>query len=83
MYERHREQPQHPAADRIERGLLDADVDTTTARRLTVLGQPIEACGQAPVRLDDFTFRPQALLIVLWARWATAGTRSGQGRHRT
>ncbi|MFF8696777.1 MobF family relaxase [Streptomyces sp. NPDC015144] len=60
----------HPDADRIERGLLDGGVDTATARRLTVLGQPleeIEARKQTPVLGMDFTFRPQASLVVLWA----------------
>jgi conjugative relaxase-like TrwC/TraI family protein len=60
----------HPDADRIERGLLDDGVDAATARRLTVLGQPIEeieARKQTPLLGMDFTFRPQASLIVLWA----------------
>jgi conjugative relaxase-like TrwC/TraI family protein len=63
-------QGQHPDADRIERGLLDNGVDAVTARRLTVLGQPIEeieARNQTPVLGVDFTFRPQASLVVLWA----------------
>ncbi|MBQ0867360.1 MobF family relaxase [Streptomyces sp. RK75] len=60
----------HPDADRIERSLLDDGTDAATARRLTVLGQPIEeieARGQTPVLGMDFTFRPQASLVVLWA----------------
>ncbi|TXR94523.1 hypothetical protein EAO73_35135 [Streptomyces sp. col6] len=60
----------HPDADRIERGLLDDGVDAATARRLTVLGQPIEeteARKQTPLLGVDFTFRPQASLVVLWA----------------
>jgi conjugative relaxase-like TrwC/TraI family protein len=60
----------HPDADRIERGLLDDGVDAATARRLTVLGQPIEeieARRQTPLLGMDFTFRPQASLVVLWA----------------
>lgn len=60
----------HPDADRIERGLLDDSVDAATARRLTVLGQPIEgieARKQTPLLGLDFTFRPQASLVVLWA----------------
>ncbi|MFE9382845.1 MobF family relaxase [Streptomyces sp. NPDC007025] len=60
----------HPDADRIERTLLEDGADAVTARRLTVLGQPveeIEARGQAPVLGMDFTFRPQASLVVLWA----------------
>ncbi|MEV8297841.1 MobF family relaxase [Streptomyces rochei] len=60
----------HPDADRIERGLLDDGVDAATARRLTVLGQPIEeieARKQTPLLGMDFTFRPQASLVVLWA----------------
>ncbi|MEU7088110.1 MobF family relaxase [Streptomyces achromogenes] len=60
----------HPDADRIERGLLNDGVDAATARRRTVLGQPIEeieARKQTPLLALDFTFRPQASLIVLWA----------------
>ncbi|MFB8406106.1 MobF family relaxase [Streptomyces sp. NPDC055912] len=60
----------HPDADRIERGLLDNGADAATARRATVLGQPIEeieARNQTPLLALDFTFRPQASLHVLWA----------------
>ncbi|MGW2478116.1 hypothetical protein [Streptomyces sp. NPDC001665] len=32
----------HPDADFIERGLLDEGVGGATARRVTMLGQPIE-----------------------------------------
>uniref|UniRef100_UPI003F498997 MobF family relaxase n=1 Tax=Streptomyces achromogenes TaxID=67255 RepID=UPI003F498997 len=63
-------QGRHPDADRIERGLLDDGADPATARRETVLGQPIEeieARKQTPLLALDFTFRPQASLIVLWA----------------
>ncbi|MER5200471.1 MobF family relaxase [Streptomyces sp. NPDC002755] len=63
-------QGRHPDADRIERGLLDDGVDAATARRATVLGQPIEeieARKQTPLLAIDFTFRPQASLHVLWA----------------
>ncbi|MEU0678216.1 relaxase domain-containing protein [Streptomyces sp. NPDC006172] len=55
----------------IERDLLDDDgADPATARLATVLGQPIEeieARKQTPLFALDFTFRPQASLIVLWA----------------
>ncbi|MEU2556837.1 MobF family relaxase [Streptomyces sp. NPDC013313] len=60
----------HPDADRIERDLLDDGADPATARLATVLGQPIEeieARKQTPLLALDFTFRPQASLIVLWA----------------
>ncbi|WP_327169963.1 MobF family relaxase [Streptomyces subrutilus] len=60
----------HPDADRIERHLLDDGADPATARRATVLGQPIEeieARKQTPLLGLDFTFRPQASLVVLWA----------------
>lgn len=60
----------HPDADRIERDLLDDGVDAATARRRTVLGQPIEeieARKQTPLLGMDFTFRPQTSLVVLWA----------------
>jgi conjugative relaxase-like TrwC/TraI family protein len=63
-------QGRHPDADRIERGLLDDGADPATARLATVLGQPIEeieARKQTPLLALDFTFRPQASLIVLWA----------------
>ncbi|MFJ1835208.1 MobF family relaxase [Streptomyces sp. NPDC088175] len=63
-------QGRHPDADRIERGLLDDGADQATARLTTVLGQPIEeveARKQTPLLALDFTFRPQASLIVLWA----------------
>lgn len=63
-------QGRHPDADRIERDLLDDGADPGTARLATVLGQPIEkieARGQTPLLALDFTFRPQASLIVLWA----------------
>lgn len=63
-------QGRHPDADRIEGHLLDDGVDPATARRATVLGQPIEeieARKQTPLLALDFTFRPQASLIVLWA----------------
>ncbi|MEU5958823.1 MobF family relaxase [Streptomyces sp. NPDC047525] len=62
-------QGRHPDADRIER-LLDDGVDAATARRLTVLGQPIEEIEQrkqTPLLALDFVFRPQASLVVLWA----------------
>ncbi|MFB9466586.1 MobF family relaxase [Streptomyces cinereospinus] len=64
------EQGRHPDADRIERDLLDDGADRATARRATVLGQPIEeieARKQTPLLALDFTFQPQASLIVLWA----------------
>lgn len=60
----------YPVADRIERELLDDGADPATARRAAVLGQPIEeieARKQTPLLALDFTFRPQASLIVLWA----------------
>ncbi|GAA3381076.1 hypothetical protein GCM10020367_70910 [Streptomyces sannanensis] len=63
-------QGRHPDADRIEHGLLDDGADPATARLATVLGQPIEeieARKQTPLLALDFTFRPQASLIVLWA----------------
>lgn len=63
-------QGRHPDADRIERDLLDDGADPATARLATVLGQPIEeieARKQTPLLALDFTFRPQASLIVLWA----------------
>ncbi|MGW5679326.1 MobF family relaxase [Streptomyces sp. NPDC003860] len=63
-------QGRHPDADRIERHLLDDGADPATARLATVLGQPleeIEARKQTPLIALDFTFRPQASLIVLWA----------------
>ncbi|MFF2523529.1 MobF family relaxase [Streptomyces liangshanensis] len=63
-------QGRHPDADRIERGLLDDGADAASVRRATVLGQPIEeieARKQTPLLALDFTFRPQASLIVLWA----------------
>ncbi|MBM9624808.1 MobF family relaxase [Streptomyces zhihengii] len=62
-------QGRHPDADRIEHHLLDDGADPDTARRATVLGQPIEeieARNQTPLLALDFTFRPQASLIVLW-----------------
>ncbi|MFE6129512.1 MobF family relaxase [Streptomyces sp. NPDC056437] len=61
-------QGRHPDADRIERRLLDDGADAATARLATVLGQPIEeieARKQTPQLALDFTFRPQASLIVL------------------
>jgi conjugative relaxase-like TrwC/TraI family protein len=63
-------QCRHPDADRIERDLLDDGADPATARLATALGQPIEeieARKQTPLLALDFTFRPQASLIVLWA----------------
>ncbi|WP_234432475.1 relaxase domain-containing protein [Streptomyces sp. NRRL S-378] len=63
-------QVRHPHADRIERELLDDSADPATARRTTVLGQPvaeIEKRGVIPLFAVDFTFRAQASLIVLWA----------------
>lgn len=54
-------------ADRMERGLLDDGADPATARLATVLGQAIEARKQTPLLALDFTFRPQAFVIVLWA----------------
>ncbi|MYZ34337.1 relaxase domain-containing protein, partial [Streptomyces sp. SID4917] len=60
----------HPDADRIERHLLDGGADAATARRATVLGQPIEeieARNQTPLLALDLTFRPQASVTVLWA----------------
>ncbi|MFL4910733.1 MobF family relaxase [Streptomyces sp. MMS24-I2-30] len=63
-------QGRHPDADHIERHLLDDGADPDTARRGTVLGQPIEeieARKQIPLLALDFTFRPQASLVVLWA----------------
>ncbi|MFE1901613.1 MobF family relaxase [Streptomyces yangpuensis] len=63
-------QGRHPDADRIVRHLLDDGADAATARRATVLGQPIEeieARKQTPLLALDFTFRPQASLHVLWA----------------
>ncbi|GGY73589.1 MobF family relaxase [Streptomyces anulatus] len=62
-------QGRHPDADRIEQHLLDDGVDPAAARQATVLGQPIEeieARKQTPLLALDFTFRPQASLIVLW-----------------
>lgn len=63
-------QLRHPDADRIERELLDDGADPETARLATVLGQPIEEIERrkaTPLLALDFTFRPQASLIVLWA----------------
>ncbi|WP_307516821.1 MobF family relaxase [Streptomyces sp. W4I9-2] len=63
-------QGRHPAADRIEQRLLDDGADRAAARRATVLGQPIEeieARKQTPPLALDFTFRPQASLIAVWA----------------
>ncbi|MFD4613598.1 MobF family relaxase [Streptomyces sp. NPDC058440] len=63
-------QGRHPDADRIERHLLDDGADPATARRATLLRQPleeIEARKQTPLIALDFTFRLQASLIVLWA----------------
>jgi conjugative relaxase-like TrwC/TraI family protein len=60
----------HPDADRMERELLDDGADPETARRATVLGQPIEEIErrkQTPLLAVDFVFRAQASLIVLWA----------------
>ncbi|WP_371591282.1 MobF family relaxase [Streptomyces sp. NBC_00513] len=60
----------HPDADRMERELLDDGADPATARLATVLGQPIEeieARKQTPLLALDFTFRPQASVVVLWA----------------
>ncbi|MFF8717425.1 MobF family relaxase [Streptomyces sp. NPDC015184] len=60
----------HPDADRIERELLDDGADPETARQATALGQPVEETEQrkqTPLLALDFTFRPQASLIVLWA----------------
>ncbi|MFJ2915019.1 MobF family relaxase [Streptomyces sp. NPDC087228] len=60
----------HPDADRIERELLEDGADPETARRATVLGQPIEEIEQrkqTPLIALDFVFRPQASLVVLWA----------------
>ena len=63
-------QLRHPDADRIERELLDDGADPETARLATVLGQPVEEIERrkaTPLFALDFTFRPQASLIVLWA----------------
>ncbi|MFQ6147455.1 MobF family relaxase [Streptomyces seoulensis] len=63
-------QGRHPDADRIEQHLLGDGADADTARRATVLGQPIEeieARKQTPLLALDFAFRPQASLHVLWA----------------
>ncbi|MEU2826735.1 relaxase domain-containing protein [Streptomyces bacillaris] len=63
-------QGRHPDADRIERGLLSDGADPATARLATVLRQPIEeieARRQIPLLALDFSYRPQASLIVLWA----------------
>lgn len=63
-------QLRHPDADRIERELLDDGAAPETARLATVLGQPIEEIERrkaTPLLALDFTFRPQASLIVLWA----------------
>ncbi|WP_189554739.1 MobF family relaxase [Streptomyces lavendofoliae] len=63
-------QLRHPDADRIERELLDDGADPETARLATVLGQPIEEIERrkaTPLLALDYTFRPQASLIVLWA----------------
>ncbi|MFG2569212.1 MobF family relaxase [Streptomyces sp. NPDC048567] len=60
----------HPGADRIEHELLDDGADPATARRATVLGQPIEEIEQrkqTPLLALDLVFRPQASLVVLWA----------------
>ncbi|MER7497970.1 MobF family relaxase [Streptomyces pharetrae] len=64
-------QLRHPDADRIERELLDGGADPATARLATVLGQPLEEIERrkaTPLLALDYTFRPQASLIVLWAR---------------
>ncbi|MFJ6669047.1 MobF family relaxase [Streptomyces sp. NPDC091383] len=63
-------QGRHLDADRIERELLDDGADSETARLATLLGQPIEEIEKrkaTPLLALDFTFRPQASLIVLWA----------------
>ncbi|MFB7745410.1 MobF family relaxase [Streptomyces sp. NPDC056132] len=63
-------QGRHPDADRIERELLDDGADPETARLATALGQPIEEIEKrkaTPLLALDFTFRPQASLVVLWA----------------
>ncbi|MDR6981086.1 hypothetical protein J2X68_007828 [Streptomyces sp. 3330] len=63
-------QGRHPDADRIEHDLLDDGADPAAARLTTVLGRPIEEIEvrkQTPLLALDFTFRPQASLIVLWA----------------
>ncbi|MGW5067144.1 MobF family relaxase [Streptomyces cyaneofuscatus] len=63
-------QGRHPDADRIERELLDDGADPETARLATALGQPIEEIERrkaTPLLALDFTFRPQASLVVLWA----------------
>ncbi len=60
----------HADADRIERERLDDGADPETARRDTVLGQPIEEIErrkQTPLLAFGFVFRAQASLIVLWA----------------
>ncbi|MFD9794765.1 MobF family relaxase [Streptomyces sp. NPDC059070] len=63
-------QGRHPDADRIERKLLDNGATPETARLATALGQPIEEIEKrkaTPLLALDFTFRPQASLVVLWA----------------
>lgn len=63
-------QGRHPDADRIEREFLDDGAAPETARLATVLGQPVEEIERrkaTPLFALDFTFRPQASLIVLWA----------------
>ncbi|MFJ5850823.1 MobF family relaxase [Streptomyces sp. NPDC092903] len=63
-------QLRHPDADRIERELMDDGADPEAARLATVLGQPVEEVERrkaTPLFALDFTFRPQASLIVLWA----------------
>ncbi|WP_458338252.1 hypothetical protein [Streptomyces sp. 372A] len=49
----------HPDADRIERGLLDEGVDAATARRLTVLREPIDGTeGREQIPLLGMGLRP-------------------------
>lgn len=81
-------QGRHPNGDRIERGLLDDGADPATARRETVLGQPIEEIEtrkRTPLLALDFTFRPQTSLTALWALGDAPGHRAGARagyRHR-
>ncbi|QRV39218.1 relaxase domain-containing protein (plasmid) [Streptomyces californicus] len=86
--ERHMElafgQGRHPDADRIEQHLLDDGAAPDTARRATVLGQPIEEIEgrkQTPLLALDFTFRPQASLTVLWALGDAHTRRVIEGAH--
>ncbi|MFD3932634.1 MobF family relaxase [Streptomyces sp. NPDC058614] len=56
----------HPDADWIERERLEAGDDPATARRVTVLGRPIEHI-KSPWLGMDMVFRPQSTAQVAWA----------------